>query len=229
MSQRLITKARVWGVTQSGLALVALRGSDPGDSDDNDQNLNDDNDSSGDEGSDEGKDDGASSDKKDDRDAEIEAIKARMRAADRRAAAAEAKAKEYEDKDKSEGQRLSEENESLKSEVETLKKSLQEQRLQNAFLTSNDYTWQDAEAALRLADLSGVVDEDGEVDKAALKKALKALAEGKPFLVKTQEGNGESKNGPSGSSTGSSKNNRQQSGPSEDELRRRYPALANRF
>lgn len=230
MSQRLIKKSRAWGVTQSGLAITALRGSDPGDENDEGQE--------GQEGS-SGTDSGATGSEgdsgdegqqqKDDKDAELEAIKARMKAADRRAAAAEAKIKEFEDKDKSESERLTADVETLRSETSRLQEALREQRLQNAFLTSNDYEWQDAEAALRLADLSSVVDEDGEIDKKALKAALKALAEGKPFLVKSQQGNEEGgKNGASGTSTGTPKS-KKPVGVDEQELARRYPALASRI
>lgn len=65
--------------------------------------------------------------------------------------------------------------------VETERDTL---RLQVAFLSNNTIKWKDADAALKLADLSEVdFDDKGRVDKRALKAALKQLATEKPYLV----------------------------------------------
>lgn len=234
MSQRLIKKTLSDLTTRSGLAVAALRGSEPDDGT-GDGNGNGDNGSSGSgdgggsgDGNGDGgnnSDDGASTDGKDD--PEKEALRKRMVAADRRASDLEKRLKEFEDKDKTESQRLADEVQSAKATIEGLQKDLREARLHNAFLTSNEYTWHDPDAAMRLADLSEVLDDDGNVDKNALKKALKSLAEGKAFLVKTQDGSNGNGSGPSGSGVGSGK---KQGGKEfdETELMRRYSSLAQR-
>lgn len=234
MSQRLIKKTLSDLTTRSGLAVAALRGSEPDDGT-GDGNGNGDNGSSGSgdgggsgDGNGDGgnnSDDGASTDGKDD--PEKEALRKRMVAADRRASDLEKRLKEFEDKDKTESQRLTDEVTNLKAQNEELQKALREAKVQNAFLTSNDYQWQDPDTALRLADLSEVVDEDGEVDKKALKRALKDLADGKPFLVKTQEANGSNGSGQSGAGVGSGKKGGKQEFD-ENELLRRYSSLAQR-
>lgn len=59
--------------------------------------------------------------------------------------------------------------------------------LQNAFLASNVVDWVDPEDALRLVDLEDVeIDDDGTVDRKALRAALRDLARRKPHLVKTK-------------------------------------------
>lgn len=237
MSQRLILKKRASDMVLSDLTDIVLRGSDPEDDDQNGDGDNGDNDSSGDgaNGDGSGDGDGSDSSKDDGKDDELEKARSRMKAADRRAAELERRLKEFEDKDKSEGQRLAEENNALKETVADLTEKVRKSMLQNAFLTSSDYTWHDADAALALADLSEVMDEDGEVNKKALKAALKALAESKPFLVKKQgdegDGGGSSSggNGASGSSTGSPKNNSNKKGLTDAELARLYPALSSRL
>lgn len=100
-------------------------------------------------------------------------MRTRMQAADRRASAAEAKVAELEPL----AAKAAEHEKKVEEQTETIR-SL---RLDNAFLSS-DIQWVDAEAALKLADLSGVtIADDGTVK--GLDDALKALAEKKPFLV----------------------------------------------
>lgn len=236
MSQRLIKKATraAFGLTRDGRIVTALMGSDDGDGDGQNgdgQNGNGNGNGSGGDGDgngsgDDGKGTGDGDGKNSEPDEEKEALKRRMQAADRRASELERRLKEFEDKDKTELEKASGQVQTLTAENEGLKKELQKARMQNAFLTSNDYTWHDAEAALALADLSEVTDDEGNVDKGALKRALKKLAEGKPYLVKTQTGDGNGgKNGSSGSSVGSG-NKGDKKGLDEAELARRYPSLA---
>lgn len=67
--------------------------------------------------------------------------------------------------------------------VQERDKTIQSLRINNAFLSANEYTWHDPEDALRLADLSEVeIEEDGTV--VGLKDALKKLAKAKPHLIK---------------------------------------------
>lgn len=118
--------------------------------------------------------------------ADIDAIKARMQAADRRATAAELKAKSFEDKDKTELQRATDRSSELEQELTTLKESVKALRLGNAFLSANTYTWHDPDLALAQVDKDLLeLDDDGTPSKESLKKALKALADKRPYLVKS--------------------------------------------
>lgn len=118
--------------------------------------------------------------------AEMDALKARMQAADRRATAAELKAKSFEDKDKTELQRATDRSTELETELTALKESVKSLRLGNAFLSANTYTWHDPDLALAQVDKDLLeLDDDGTPSKESLKKALKALADKRPYLVKS--------------------------------------------
>jgi len=107
----------------------------------------------------------------------------RMKAADRRANTAEARVAELEP--------IAAKVPELEKQVEAEKEAVRKLRIDNAFLTS-DVEWVDAEAALRLVDLSEVeIKDDGTVK--GLKEALAALAEKKPYLVKQKEDEGKGK------------------------------------
>lgn len=161
----------------------------------------------------------------------------RMKAADRRSTQAEAKVKDLEaqlagkvdpkDVDKA----TREENDKLKPQVTKLSEQNKNLMLQVAFLSTNDIQWQDPEAALRLADLSDVdIDEEtGQVDKRALRAALRDLARTKKYLVKPKNSDdaGDDK-GDTGSS-GTPKLNGRRKGskntPDREALKKRFPAL----
>lgn len=151
------------------------------------------------------------------------ALKVRMQAADRRATEAEKKAKELEDKDKSEETKRQERLVAVESENTDLKKQVRDLNLKNAFLSSNDVVWHDPDVALSQADLSEVMNDKGEVDKAALKKALENLAKSKAFLVKTEAG-GDGQKDKSGETVGSGRKGDKKE-MDEDALRRKYPSL----
>lgn len=234
MSQRLsIPKTNPIGFTVSGDALFDLRGfapdgdGDGGDGGDgSDGSDGDDADGSGSEGGDnDGDNDGGKAEDKGGD--EIASLKARMQAADRRAAAAEKKAQELEDANLSEAQRKEKELEDLRSFKTSSASEISGLKAQVAFLSNNDVSWQDPSIALSLLDLSDLRDEDGNVDPASLKRAIKKLATEKPFLVKTAKGSdGDGEGGaPSGGSVGGSKKSKNSGALSEDELRKRYPAL----
>lgn len=190
----------------------------------------------------------------------------RMKAADRRANTAEARIAELEP--------IAAKVPELEKQVEGHAETIKKLRIDNAFLTS-DVEWVDAEAALRLVDLSEVeIKDDGTVK--GLKEALEALAKDKSYLVKPKEDEGKGKRGKkkvskdedvddedldeedededdeddedededeeedkgasgtrvkplksvqggvSGTSTGSGKRKRKRTGPTDEELMRRY-------
>lgn len=206
---------------------------DDGNGDDdagNDDDADADEDDSGD--SDDG--DDADKDDKDGDDAasELERVKARMKAADRRASKAEAKVKEFEDANKSEADKAKEAAEAANKERDSLKEALAAARLQVAFLATSTHTWADPEDALELAQRRGyledVVDEeDGSIDKKALKAALDKLAKEKPHLVKASSDDDDDDEVTRPPATPGSQKKKKKSKADLDEakLRRKYPAL----
>lgn len=171
-----------------------MGGAPDGDGEDDDSDDGDD-DSSGDDADDKRKTD----DKDDESDGDVvtreefDALLKRMKNADKRADTAENKLKQYEDKDKDESTKATERAAELEKQVNTLQSEVKTLRLQNAFLTANTQKWHDPDVALDLAQSKGyidddIVDEDGKVDRKALKKALERLAKEKPFLVDTSKG-----------------------------------------
>lgn len=128
----------------------------------------------------------------------------RMKAADRRANTAEAKVAELEP--------IAAKVPELEKQVEKGEEQIKKLRIDNAFLTS-DVDWVDAEAALRLVDLSEVeIKDDGTVK--GLKEALEALAKAKPYLVKpAAEEEGKGKKG-----KGKGKAGKEQDGDDDEDL-----------
>jgi hypothetical protein len=208
--------------------------------DEDDDDADDDGDDSGDadkKGTKKSKDSDSDADADDDGDddddsaAEREKLRKRIKAADRRASEAERKVRELEDADKSEAEKatarvteLEKENGDLQSEVSTL-------RLQNAFLTANKQKWHDPDVALDLARskkfLEDVVDEDGEVDKKALGKALERLAKEHPYLVMTDDKSDkdDEPGEPSGQPAGGRSDNVKDEKAKKAQLRQRFPVL----
>jgi hypothetical protein len=92
------------------------------------------------------------------------------------------------DKDKKPEELTERETKEAKEKADKAAKKAQALSLENAFLKVNQIDWVDPEDALYLADredlLEDVVDEDGTVDKRALRAALRDLAKRKPHLVK---------------------------------------------
>jgi len=164
--------------------------------------------------------------------ADAEALRKKIRLADKRAAEAERKLRELEDKDKGELEVTKRKLAEAEADKVKLAEKVKAQALETAFLGVNEYTWHDADDALtaagRLGLLEGVQDEEGEVDKAKLKAALAKLIKAKPhYLKKDNTGEeDETPKGPTGTPTGSG---RQKSKKTADEaaLRARYPALRN--
>ena len=227
MSQRLMDNTKFpFFLNSFGERVFELRGFSPdGDGDDQDPPA-------GSEGTDPPAGTGSGSEGQDadkstetDAAAEAAAFKARMQQADRRAAAAEAKIKEYEDAKLSNEEKATKELTELREAKTVLETELSELRLQNAFLASNDIKWHNPELALKSADLSEVRNEDGTIDKKALAKALKKVAEESPFLVKKDEQGQQQQHGPSGGNVGGKNGSNSNPKADEESLRRKYPAL----
>lgn len=130
--------------------------------------------------------------------------------------------KEYEDKDKSELERTQGKVEELTNENAALKAQLERLQIDNSFFVENSVQWHDPADAKEfvLRELGEVkVDDKGRV--VGLKEAIEKVAKAKPYLVKPETG-GERP-------PASGQPPRKQGGnASDDEMRRRYPALRNR-
>jgi hypothetical protein len=170
---------------------------------------------------------------------EYNRLKARMQAADRRATDTQKQLKALEDKDKPADVKMKADLEEALKKLEDLKAARQKDLIQLAFLRSNDVQWHDPEDALTMADLSDVeIDDDGNVDKKALKAALRDLAKRKPHLVKQskkdnddddeeeEEENGDQRS--SGSKMAGNRKGNKGKGPSRDDLAKKFPALRRR-
>ena len=200
---------------------------DSDDADDSDDGDDDDTDKSKDKSEDDGDDEKVSK-------SEFDKIKERMRVADRRRTEAEKELQKIRDKDKPELEKVKGEHADLTKQVETLQRSLGSLRLENSFLKANKHSWHDAETALALAQAKGyledVVDEDGEVDRKALTKALDRLATEHKYLLadsdsKKDKTKDEDKQSESGRPAGGRKNNQKDKGARKQELRGRFSAI----
>jgi hypothetical protein len=160
---------------------------------------------------------------------EFQALLKRMRAADKRATKAEKELQEKKDAELGDLDRATKQAEELQKQVETLQGEVSTLRLQNAFLTANKHKWHDPDTALDLAARHGylddAVDDDGEVDKVELGKALDRLAKEKEFLVQKEEKKDDSPGGPSGEPGGGRSDNSKDAKAKSEALRRRFPAL----
>lgn len=157
--------------------------------------------------------------------AEMEAIRNRMRAADQKSGQLEAQLRQLQDKDLPELEKLKRDFDAATKEREALKVAVNQTRLENAFLKDNKYKWKNSSAALKLADLSKVeINEDGTV--MGLTQALDALAKSDPYLLDTEE----TKQEPTGSTGVPGTNGRKADSTGTDlkKLAVRMPALRSR-
>jgi hypothetical protein len=157
--------------------------------------------------------------------AEFEAMRERMKAADRAKSEAETKLKEIERKDMSELEKANDQLKEKDQQIVALTEKVSEMALQNAFLTNNKYTWHDPEDALRLLNREGVeVGEDGKVK--GLGPAIAELAKKKPHLLKSEKDKDGDGNG-SPAASGSATNGRRKGEEKSDKVdySRRFPAL----
>lgn len=135
--------------------------------------------------------------------------------------------KEQEDAKLSADEKLTRSLDETTAERDSLKSVVNKQAIQLAFLSNNDVTWHETDTALSLVDLSEVeVDpKTGEVkDPAKVKAAIKKLATDKPYLVKKNDIDEDTRQfGPTGNPP-----QRKQGGEKVNERQRllnKYPAL----
>lgn len=198
------------------------------DTDDTSDDAGDD-DSSDDDSSDDG-DDTSGDDAKDKTvsKAEYDALMRRMKAADQRASKAEASQKDRERKEKTDLENAQSDLQTSEAKIVELQSELTALRLNNAFLAANTITWHNSDAALKLAQSDGymedVVDDDGVVDKGKLKSALQKLAKDHQYLVKKVSDDG----GSSGDSAGGRSGNKDDKKATADGDARRAPSLRQR-
>lgn len=151
---------------------------------------------------------------------EFDAVMRRMQAADRRASAAEAQVKEFKQKDLSELEKKTGQVEELETTLSQRDERIQELQMELAFFKSNKVEWHDPALARKEIDMSLVsVEDDGTVK--GMDKALKKLAEDKPFLVKTGDGKKQA-------SGGSFNGDRKKPASDSKILAGKYPALRGR-
>jgi hypothetical protein len=161
--------------------------------------------------------------------AEFDALKRQLQAADQNKAKAEAEAKALKDAQLSADEKVKQD---LKEAQETLAKreaDLRAAQIQNAFVTDNTYQWHDPKAALKLADLTGVTIE-GETVK-GLKEALKAVADAFPFMVKPKEETAGATDTTTAGSTGVTGQGSAASrtgATNLEDLKKRFPAMRGR-
>lgn len=109
--------------------------------------------------------------------------------------------------------------------IAQLQSSLDDQLLNNAFLTDNTYKWQNPARVLQIVDRSSVDIKDGKVS--GIKEALESLAKSDPYLLKSDDsgGEGSSGGGQTGGQNNGNRNNSNNGQKSREELSRKYPAL----
>jgi hypothetical protein len=158
--------------------------------------------------------------------AELEATRRRMQAADQNNAKLQSDLKKLQDAQLSEQERLKRDHEEATKRIAELQELNKMLRLQNSFVTDKTYDWHDPQAALRLADLSEVkIDDNGVVT--GLKDAIKAVAEANPWMLKPKEDGGTPPL-PAGATGASGTPGRQPAGPDRAALEKRFPAMRGR-
>lgn len=214
--------------------LLVLQGAED-DDDETDRDGKDDDDEDGDDDSDDDRDGDDEDEDKDkpkpgDPDRKLQNLEEDRNRQQKKRVAAETRAQDLE-RQINELKANGTQDEALKKEVqeksqenEQLRDTNRQLSLQNAFLSDNAYEWQDAKAALKLADLSDVeIGDDGAVE--GMKVALDKLAKSSPYLLKKTE-----PAKPSGKRSGSQPTPRSKQTDSkrktrEAELKNKYPAL----
>lgn len=152
---------------------------------------------------------------------EFEKLQERMKAADRAKAKAEAALKERERKDMGDLERAQAEVQDLTAERDSLRATLQQTRIENAFLSNNKHTWVDPSDALRLMDMDGVEIKDDKVT--GLAEAIEKLAKAKPHLLKKDDGDGKGSSAASGTANNGTRKGDKKTPPKN--YGGRFPAL----
>jgi hypothetical protein len=230
--------------------LLGGDGEDDGDGDEGEGGADDDADADDDDDSD-GDDAGAGKSSKSKKKSgpvsrdEFDAVTNRLRNSDRRRSEAEAKAaalqKEKDDKEregKPELDNLKKDHEAITAEHGKLKEKFAKLARVNAFLTASQeegITWHSPKIAQRSADLDDLeIDEDGNVE--GIRQAVKDLAKKHKYLVNSGYGDDDdegdkkppARRGASGSTVGSTKTGKGKAEKgkfTDEELKRRFPAL----
>jgi len=165
--------------------------------------------------------------------AEFDALKRQLQAADQNRTRAEAEAKALKDAQLSAEEKTKQDLAEAQKALAQREADLRNAMIQNAFVTDNTYTWHDPKAALKLADLSGVTIDGDKVN--GLKEALKAVADAFPFMVKPKDDTGSEGSGNDTSSGGGATGvGGQGSGAGRagnatlQDLQKRFPAMKGR-
>jgi hypothetical protein len=163
--------------------------------------------------------------------AEYEQRMAQLAAADRKREEAEQKLKALQDAALSEEEKRKRDLEAATQQLREKDDTIKELRLDKAFLTDNTHDWHNPQAALQLADRTGItVGDDGKVT--GLKEALEAVAKAHPYLLKPKA-EGTTETGQSAASTGVTGVAGQGSASGQGNagravLERKFPALKGR-
>lgn len=164
--------------------------------------------------------------------AEMDAIRARMRAADQRSSELEKQLREIQTKDLPEVDKLKQDLTEATKRADEAEAALQVARVENAFLTDNTFDWQNPATALKLLDRSKItVDADGTVQ--GMKEALKALSTSDAYLLKPKpqnDGEGDGSGTPPIGTPPANLGNNSGSGQalSKAAMQKRFPAMRSR-
>lgn len=166
---------------------------------------------------------------------DFDKLQKQLSAADKRREEAEQELKKIKDADLSELEKTKNSVTELTTQRDEALAEVNKLRLENAFLSANDISWQNSDVALDIARAKGylddAVDEKGNVNAKELAKALKKLSEDHKYLVKSSDGGDDDENGKPGS-TGAPSGGRSNSSSDEqarkERLNKRLPALGRR-
>jgi hypothetical protein len=163
--------------------------------------------------------------------AELDAALRRMQAADSNNAKTQAELKKMQDAQLSEAEKTKRDLEAAQKALAERDEAIKQERIKNAFVTDNTYEWHNPNAALKLADLSGVeIADDGTVKN--LKDALKAVADANPWMLKPKSGTTTTTGDAASSTTGTTgvggRGNGSASGADKAGIEKRFPQLKGR-
>lgn len=156
--------------------------------------------------------------------AEMDAMRARMVAADQNRSKAESALQQLRDKDLPEMEKLKRDLEMNATRANEAEQALREARKENAFFANTKYDWQNPKAALQLLDKTKLdFDADGTVT--GMDDAIEALAKSDPYLLKPKtEAKEEPKPGTVPGTNGGTK-----ATPSATQLSKRFPVMGTRI
>lgn len=239
ISKKLILQIEPIAALEDGTPIYPIMGSedDPQEGGDGDDDDGEDGDDDGD-GDDDDKDDKSKSKSKPKPKAkETDAQKIRRLNAENRERrlaleAAEKKIRDAEDADKSELEIAKRDLAELQAKFDKVPETMNDLRIENAFLKLGGYNWHDPEIAIGLIRKEVDISDDGEVE--GLEDAVKALAKSKPYLLKKKDEEGDGSDddkdkgrrpprGPSGARMGGPKSPRgDQKAQREADLKKKY-------